>query len=100
MVSLDLMVAFPIHGTICCFRNISSSSAVVALTCEEEVLSFHSHVEDGIVKLAVVSEEGSLFLYHFSLSPLPPSPIACCSILQFVNSPPKVYAGSVSTTHC
>lgn len=73
-------------------RQFSSSgkSALTTLTCEEEVAMFDCCVDDDVARVAVVSEGGGLFLYQFSLSPLPSSPLTCSYAIQFVNSPPKV----------
>ena len=72
------------------FRETNNSVAMATLTCEEEVFSFDFHVEDSVIKLAVVSHEGSLYLYQFPLSPLPPPPISCSNLVQFVSAPQKV----------
>lgn len=73
------------------YRQTDSStpSASAVLTCEEDITAFDCVVEDGTAKVATVCETG-LFLYQFSLSPLPSKPVTCCSVVQYVTSPPKV----------
>lgn len=61
---------------------------------------FHSCLDDqdSVAKVAVVTEQGGLFLYQFSLSPLPPSPVVATSSIQYVSSPRKVLAMYVVCT--
>lgn len=57
--------------------------------CEEEVKVFDSDTEE-VVKVAVVSDEGNLFLYQLPLATLPSSPVTHTYSIQYVSSPPKV----------
>ena len=74
-----------------------SSMAVATLTCEEEVKSFHCCAADvGEARVAVVGQDGGLFLYRFPLSSLPASPLTASFTVQYVTSPPKVRFCSLS----
>ena len=77
------------------------STAVATLTCEEEVKMFASTVDDAgkVVKVAVVSDEGNLFLYELGSSALPSSSLSHTYSIQYVSSPPKVCASMV-TVRC
>lgn len=70
----------------------ADSTAVATLTCEEEVKVFDSAVEETgeVVKVAVVSDEGNLFLYRLPLSTLPSTPVTHSYSIQYISSPPKV----------
>lgn len=63
--------------------------------------AFHSCVDDqdSVAKVAVVTEQGGLFLYQFSLSPLPPSPVLATSSIRYVSSPHKVLAMYVAVVY-
>jgi hypothetical protein len=79
-------------GWLCCRRaSGTESTAVATLTCEEEVRMFASiAVEEEFVKVAVLSEEGNLFLFQLPVTTPPSSPLTHSYSVQFVSSPSKV----------
>lgn len=82
------------RGSSASLRQASSDgcTSLATLTCEEEVRAFDSATDDdgAVVKVAVVSEEGNLFLYQLTLSALPSVPVTHTCSIQYVSSPPKV----------
>ena len=91
---LSTLLSWPYHVLFRKSSDDSSPTSAATLTCEEAVRGFHSCLDDqdSVAKVAVVTEQGGLFLYQFSLSPLSPSPIVATSSIQYVSSPHKVLA--------